>query len=433
MSHLTEGNRYYICDSLKAGKSFKAIALHLQVSHTTVKREVCKHAFDSDKGATGRRTNRCVKRETCHLQFVCDHCKSPLHHTYCAKCKDCNSSCPQYVEERCELLSKAPYVCNGCLKEPTCVLRKRYYDAGKAHKAYQETLVQSRKGFALTANEVNEMGTIIESGMHRKQSLHHIYASMPDAFNVCEKSLYTYINSGIFPKIRRSNLPVAASMKPRRKKGSIHLVHKNCADGRRWTDFQKYREANPDMAVVEMDTVMGERGGRVLLTMNFDNCGFMYACIRDNNTSQSVINVFNYLEDTLGLETFRRLFPVILTDNGSEFSNPAILETSHVTGERRTRIFFCEPYSAWQKPMVENNHLNLRNIFPKGESMQHVTQDDVTLALSHLNSMLRKAYGDIPAIVRFEQIYGREILPKLGISLIPPAQVSLTPDLHKKR
>ena len=433
MSHFTKAARDSIALALNVRKSFKEISRYLGVAPSSVKREICRHSYDSDKGALGRLTNRCIYRATCHKQFVCDKCHSPLKHKYCSKCKDCNSACPEFVEERCELLGKPPYVCNGCLKEPTCVLRKRYYLASKAQEDYEHTLKNSRKGFALTAAEVEYYQKLLLDGTDKKQSLHHIYESQPDAFAVCEKSLYTYINSGVFPKIPRSKLPVAASMRPRRKKGAIHAVCRCYTEGRSWEDLQAFHEVNPDLPVVEMDSVHGERGGRVLLTLNFDNCGFMCAFIRAHNTSQSVIDVFNYLEDTLGLETFRHLFPIIVTDNGSEFSNPAALETSHVTGERRTRIFFCNPYAAWQKPKVENNHLNLRNIFPKGESLQHVTQDDVNLAVSHLNSMLRKAYGNIPAIVRFEQIFGKDILPKLGIRLIQPVQVTLTPDIHKKR
>ena len=127
---------------------------------------------------------------------------------------------------------------------------------------------------------------------------------------------------------------------------------------------------------------------------------------------------------------FKKLFPVILTDNGSQFSNPAAIETS-ITGVPRTKIFFCDPNSAWQKGLVENNHLNLRRILPKGTSFNDLNQEDINLLLSHLNSYIRKQYDDVPAIRRFESIYGKNFLAAMGISLIDPKLVTMDPILLK--
>ena len=144
---------------------------------------------------------------------------------------------------------------------------------------------------------------------------------------------------------------------------------------------------NPGTRPVEMDSVPGTRGGKLLLTLQFDACAAMLAFLRDANTSQSVIDVFDWLGRTLGLELFRRLFPAIPTDNGSEFSNPDALERSLDGSSIRTRIFYCAPYASWQKPNVENNHRNLRKSFPKGEGMDFLTQEKVNLAMSHMDSM----------------------------------------------
>lgn len=77
------------------------------------------------------------------------------------------------------------------------------------------------------------------------------------------------------------------------------------------------RIAAPDLATVEMDTVVGRRGGKVLLTLKFVQCGFMLAFLRERNDSQSVIDVFARLWTLAEADRFRRLFPVLLTDNGS--------------------------------------------------------------------------------------------------------------------
>ncbi len=132
------------------------------------------------------------------------------------------------------------------------------------------------------------------------------------------------------------------------------------------------------------------------------------------------------------LAVFQKLFPVILTDNGSEFSNPAALEMSSISGEQRTRIFYCNPYSSWQKGHAENNHLNLRKVLSKGRSFDNITQADINLMLSHMNSFARKSLNDVPATTLFETIYGKDILEKLGITLIGLNAVCLLPDLINK-
>ena len=114
-----------------------------------------------------------------------------------------------------------------------------------------------------------------------------------------------------------------------------------------------------------MDSVIGNKGGKVLLTIHFVNTSFMIAFLRITNTSQSVIDVFNQLYELLGKEIFKKLFPVILTDNGSEFSNPKAIEFAP-DGTRRTSVFYCDPSAPYQKGSIEVNHELIRRILPKG-------------------------------------------------------------------
>ena len=81
---------------------------------------------------------------------------------------------------------------------------------------------------------------------------------------------------------------------------------------------------------------------------------------------------------------------------------------------------------------MENNHENLRKIFPKGESMDAFSQRQVNVAISHLNSIARVSLNDIPAMTLFERIYGKLILGKLELRLIPKDEVCLTPDVLLK-
>lgn len=122
-----------------------------------------------------------------------------------------------------------------------------------------------------------------------------------------------------------------------------------------YEDFEKYMKKHPDTPIVEMDSVYGVKGGKVLLTIHFVNCSFMLAFIREHNDAQSVIDVFNYLQSILGIDKFKELFIVILIDNGSEFSNPIEIEFDSVTGEKRTQIFYCHPSHPEEKGLCEGS------------------------------------------------------------------------------
>ena len=98
-------------------------------------------------------------------------------------------------------------------------------------------------------------------------------------------------------------------------------VDRGCRIGRNYSDFQKFLESNPESTVIQMDSVIGRVGGKCLLTIHFVETSLMLAFLRDSNTSASVIQIINLLDKVLGSKDFSRLFPVILTDNGSEFSN----------------------------------------------------------------------------------------------------------------
>ena len=428
MSHLTDAERLQIEHELHHGMSLQQIARKLGKSHSTISREVLKHRVDSDKGAVGRITNRCVFRRNCEVYNLCPGRRCQRK---CSACHTCNAVCPKFQEDICRKLSVPPYVCNGCSEEHQCVLKKKFYYHTTAQQAYQKVLIESRKGANFTETERAAVSAVIHVGIQKGQSVHHIMSSNKDMFTVCEKTVYRYVNAGII-RTKRGDMPKSCMMKPRRRKSMEHKVDSKCRINRTHDDFKKYCEQFPDTPVVEMDSVLGGVGGNVLLTMHFNNCGLMLAFLRNANNSQSVIDVFNRMEELLTSTVFQKLFPVILTDNGSEFSNPTALETSAISGTQRTRIFYCNPYSSWQKGHVENNHLNLRKVLPKGRSFENLTQPDINLMLSHVNSLARKSLNDVPAITLFETIYGKEILAQLGIELIPPNNVCLLPDLINK-
>ena len=162
----------------------------------------------------------------------------------------------------------------------------------------------------------------------------------------------------------------------------------------------------------------------------------MLAFLRDANTSQSVIDVFDRLDAHLGGEVFNRLFPVIVTDNGSEFSNPKKIEYRNYAiadqGYRRTSIYYCDAGCPYQKGAIEVNHELIRRVLPKGTSFDNLTQADVNLMMNHINSYKRKKLNDRSPYETFSFHYGEEVLRLLDCSPVAAKDILLKPSLLKK-
>ena len=180
-----------------------------------------------------------------------------------------------------------------------------------------------------------------------------------------------------------------------------------------------------------MDSVEGRKGGKILLTIHFKNCSLMLAFIRDNNTARSVTQIFDQLYELLGHDIFISLFQVILTDRGSEFTNPMVIEFNK-NSERRARVFYCASQRSDQKGGCEVTHEMIRRVLPKGTSFDGLVQDDITLMMSHINSYNRKKLNNQSAYQLFSFLNSEEPLEKLNLKLISANEINLTPLLMKK-
>lgn len=309
-------------------------------------------------------------------------------------------------------------------------MEKRLYSASLSQKEYETVCSESRQGIQLTEDEVLRLDALISPLLRKGQSLHHICASHVDEIMVDQRALYNYVDAGIF-SAKNLDMPRVVRMGKRKKKKDGFKVDKKCRIGRTYQDFLDFMNKHPGTTVVEMDSVEGVKGGKVLLTLHFKIPQFMLAFIRDANTSKSVIDTFNKLTQDLGLDTFCRLFQVLLGDNGSEFTNPTAIEIDQ-QGTRRTRVFYCDPQAPYQKPAVENNHGLIRRVIPKGTSLDAFSQEDITLMMNHINSYKRANLGDKTPYEVFASLYGEDILRRMGADLIPADKVTLLPYLLKK-
>lgn len=430
--HLDLNNRNTIYLGLEARKSLGQLAKELGKAETTIAREIKHHKVFSDKGAYGRIKNRCVHRKSCTITGLCEQKQDCTRR--CVTCSHCNSVCSNYEEEICSHLLQPPYVCNGCNDKPSCVLAKWLYEPKRADSQYLSLLSEARQGFNLTQNEFQLIDGCVSPLIRQGQSVHHVCVHNKDSIYVSERTVERLIHSCAL-SVRNIDLPRVCKLKPRKRPRAASKIERNCRNGRTMDDFRHYCENNHIFSAVQMDSVEGHPGGKALLTLIFPKSELMLAFLRDSNTSRSAIDCFNSLYDSLGHDDFSRLFPVILTDNGSEFTHPTAFETAP-NGCRRTLIFYCDPMASYQQPQVERNHEFIRQILPHGVSFDSLSNEDVALMMSHINSYGRPGLEDRSPFEMFAFLYGREMLDKLlhllCLTEIPPNKIILKPILLKR-
>ena len=372
--HLTLSDRNDIQLGLERGETFKAIGQLILKDLTTVSKEV--------------KRNRQVRDSTSN-----------------------NLPCP--------LLAKTPFVCNGCPKRrQNCGFKKIFYLAKQAQKQYEQTLVEAREGTPLNSQTFWDIDKVISDGVKKGQHIYHILKT--HNLDVSSSTVYRHIRKG-YLSIAPIDLARAVKFKERRK-SKLPSIPKEAKKGRSYEDFQNYLVLNQLDSWLEMDTVMGRMGGKVLLTFNLSFCNFIFARLLENKTALEVIKNLYNIKNTLheADKDFFQLFPVILTDNGGEFARVDDIEMD-VRGE--SKLFFCDPNRSDQKGRIEKNHTLIRDILPKGTSFDNLTQEDINLVCSHVNSVKRAALNGKSAYELFAFTYGEEIPKLLGISKIPAEDV----------
>lgn len=425
--HLTLDERTTIELELSKANTFKGIARLLGKDCTTISKEVRLHRKFEKTGAFGKAFNDCINsfNHSCYLRCVCHRCTNKKR--LCWSCGKCIESCISYEKYPCPLLSKPPYVCNACQKRTRCNLEKAFYKASSAQREYEFVRSESRSGFALTENELKHLDSVISPLLINGQSLHHIAISNPDKIMKSERTLYTYINNGLF-SARNIDMPRTVRMRPRKGKPKSLKVDKQCRIGRTYDDYKNYIQEYPDVSARQLDTVEGIKGGAVLLTIYFVKQELQLAFLRQSNDSQSVIDIFEKLYHEMRPDIFTEIFPLLLADNGSEFSNPKAIEYDK-QGNPRTKMFYCNPNAPYEKPNCENNHEIIRRIIPKGTDIGKYTQQDIDLMMSHINSYARKSLGNKSPYEVFAFQYGEELLKLFNLKKIPANEIILTPKL----
>ena len=436
--HLSTSQRIHIEKGLNDGLSFAAIARKLDKHPSTIAKEVKKYRTLQPREKDPKKPARCALFKECTLRFLCDKkdCVKMCKSCYDVKLQvsKCSYLCSEYREPQCASISKAPFVCNHCARQRTCNKEKAYYIAQNADQSSQELLVSCRQGINQAPADIAMLDTLISPLLAQGQSLAHIYAFHGHEIPCSRKTLYNYIDQGVFTAknidLRRK---VRYKCKPRKTGTRVSLAAKEFRIGRTYENFQKFIQENPDIPVVELDTVEDGRDNstQAFLTIFFRNCSLMLIFVLQEKSQDQVIKVFDYLTEKLGIKVFQELFPVILTDNGVEFQFPERLECDK-NGEIRTKIFYCNPNSSWQKGRIEKNHEYIRYVIPKSQSLDHYKQRDACVLMNHINSEARDSLNGCTPFRLSKMLLNNRLHRLLCLQEIPGDQVHLKPSLLKK-
>jgi IS30 family transposase len=385
-THLTLEDRKEIQECLDKNMTFKAIASRVRKDQRTISREV---------------KNRLQVQPLSVRRTKADG--TPIEET----------PCPE--------LLKAPFVCNPCKqRRRNCPFQKQLYLADNAHEGYATLLKEAREGIPLTKEEFWEADGIIAEKIEQGQHLYHILESNDIPFS--KSSAYRYVNNG-YLSISKIDLPRAAKFKARKKRNP-DFIPKSIKKGRSYADFRTYLTEHALTSWVEMDTVIGRVGGKVIMTFDFTSCNFMFGLLLDNKTAAEAALKIKELKRRLAGHPMRfgDIIPILLTDNGGEFANISAF-MNNLDEEKETELFFCDPYQSSQKPHVEKNHTIFRDICPKSSSFDEFTQETVDLIFSHVNGVKRKALNGKSPYEMFSFLYSSEIALLFGISEIPAGDV----------
>lgn len=415
--HLTLEERELIENRLKENWSFTQIGKELNKHRTTISKEILNHRFQKESTQYNSTFANCIYVDTCEN----------------AGSKLCKKSCNKFKERTCSLLDKSPYVCNGCPKKSHCRFPKYYYRAKDANKEYNDFKSESRIGIRLSQEEIYKINNIITPLIRdQHQSVNHVFINNPDLLYFSKPTFYSYINLNLF-SFRNIDLVRKVKYKPRKENEKRRTRTESIIRiGRTYNDFNDYMSTHPNASIVEMDTVEGIKGGKVFLTLLFRNYNFMLIFLMESKTMDEVEKVFIKIKKLIEIDTFKKIFEVILTDNGKEFFNPISIEVDYNTGEVLSHIFYCDPYCSYQKGSIEKNHEYIRYILPKKFSFNNLTQKDCDLIASHINSTSRIILNNKTPYEAVQTLISIDIINKLNIKFINPNQVDLSPNLLKK-
>lgn len=358
-NHLSRENRDVIEHLINTNYNFTYIGNAINVDRTTISKEI--------------RNNRYIK----------SNFYSPF-----------DSKAIKNVVNKCPFLHKPPYVCNTCKQKNKCQKHHIYYNAKVAQENYEKKLSESRQGVNITLEHIDEIERIIVPLIkYKKQSINQVYINHSDILDFSKVTFYNYIDNGI---LSLSNIDLPKKVKYKKRKSSnINTIYKRdtlILKNRTHEDYVVMIAKHPKYSKVQLDTVIGKSTDKkCLLTMYIVETHYMLIFLLDKKTAENVTNIFKDIKEGLGIEEYKKIFRIILTDNGVEFFNPYEMEYDYEAGKKIANVFYCHPNASYEKHEIEVNHEYIRRVFPKGTSFENITTDVIKRLQDNINAIPRES------------------------------------------
>ena len=323
---------------------------------------------------------------------------------------------PNVTSSNCPTLKRWPYVCTNCKNRyKECPFIKFKYDAKIAQRKADANLINSRKGIDINNEDFYKLDSIIKKGTDENKSIYQIKIENKDEIDKSITTLYRYINNGVLTT-KRIDLPRAVKFKKRKHNKKYEYSENKKIDrtGHTYFDYLSHIHKNPRVNVWQLDFLgVIKTDSNNILSFILPEVHFTLLDIIKNPDSAKVVKFFDDLEEKIGTETFKDLIPVILTDRDPCFADILGICFSKITGEERCKIFFCDPYVSNQKPNVENINGQIRKFFPKGQSVDKYTKNDIKqINKTLLNTPIKSLDGNTPSDA-FKVVYGEDLYYKI--------------------
>jgi IS30 family transposase len=229
---------------------------------------------------------------------------------------------------------------------------------------------------------------------------------IPFKTRICTTTLYSYIKKGVFLNVTKKELPESG----KRKRKYTKIEAKSVPRGDSIETRPKEADDRSIFGHWEMDTVKGKQGTKETLLVLTERKARMEKIIPiPDGTSESVIDALNKLELKLGA-LFPRIFETITVDNGSENADFEGIERS-IFGGKRTKVYYCHPYSSFERGSNENQNRQIRRKIPKRTPLADYSSEFVAETETWINTNPRKLHEWQTA----EQVFNKELL-NLGIN-----------------
>lgn len=417
---------------LNEGKGYSEIGRILDKDESTIRKEIKRY---SSYFGDARKCSNCLNKQDCRQKYLCEKF---IDNVKCSQCKFCSQAvkiCPQYkVGIECELLKKNHHVCNGCEIYYKCKKVKIKYHAETAVKMHDAVQRVSRIGTKVDSfpQEFKDyLSDRIKNGISPDITMN----TLPEKYQMYKSatsSFYEWIDKGLLDCCNLDLRNKVSRVRYGTNTEKRNTVKGHQLNGRSIEDLSKEERENRTLGIAEFDTVEGIKGGALLFTIMIPCFSLMLGFKIKQKTQEEIGKVLDELEDILD-SYFYVLFRKVIPDNGCEFTDFNILETSiHETLNKRMEVHYTHTYASYEKPHIENNHILLRWLIEKGFDISLLSVDDILDIINRLNNYPRPKKNYKTPLQLLEDELGDYILDLLDLHHIPINQLNMK-DMITKR